>query len=358
MAARRPGFPKTFIEFQRRFSTDEACEQYLAECRWPDGFRCPRCGNEKAWALPTRRLRECAACHYQASTTAGTILHRTRTPLLIWFWAAFLMITDKRGVSALGIQRQLGIARYETAWMILHKLRRATVNLERTRLTGEVEVDETWIGGYQPGGKGRTRKGRRAALVVMALEVGNGYPERLRARLVPDDTSASLIGFIKDVVEPGSVVITDGFQSYRALTAAGYTHRRIVEGSGDAFTNPVPHLHQAIGNLKAWLNGTHRGVTRRHLAVYLDEFVFRQNRRLNLAAAFQTLLGLGAGRGPTTYDTITGAKDLPRVAFTPSRKVARAASVPGATASGDTAEALGASSQQAASGTTARVTGG
>ena len=286
MAARRPGFPRTVIEFQRRFSTDEACELYLAECRWPDGFRCPRCGNEKAWALPARRLRECTACHYQASTTAGTILHRTRTPLLVWFWAAFLMIIDKRGVSALGIQRQLGIARYETAWMILHKLRRATVNLERTRLTGEVEVDETWVGGYQPGGEGRTRKGRRAALVVMALEVGNGYPERLRARLVPDDTSASLVGFVKDVVEPGSVIITDGFQSYRALAAAGYTHRRIVEGSGDAFTNPVPHLHQAIGNLKAWLNGTHRGVTRRHLAVYLDEFVFRHNRRLNLAAAF------------------------------------------------------------------------
>jgi transposase-like protein len=282
--------------------------------------------------VPPLRQR---ACHYQASTTAGTILHRTRTPLLVWFWAAFLMIIDKRGVSALGIQRQLGIARYETAWMILHKLRRATVNLERTRLTGEVEVDETWVGGYQPGGEGRTRKGRRAALVVMALEVGNGYPERLRARLVPDDTSASLVGFVKDVVEPGSVVITDGFQSYRALAAAGYTHRRIVEGSGDAFTNPVPHLHQAIGNLKAWLNGTHRGVTRRHLAVYLDEFVFRHNRRLNLAAAFQTLLGLGTGRGPTTYDTITGAKDLPTVFFTPSVKEAGRGTRRTATATGE-----------------------
>lgn len=130
-----------------------------------------------------------------------------------------------------------------------------------------------------------------------------------------------------------------------------------MEGSGDAFTNPIPHLHQAIGNLKAWLNGTHRGVTRRHLAVYLDEFVFRHNRRLNLAAAFQTLLGLGTGRGPTTYDTIIGAKDLPKVAFTPSKKVARAAS-PSVAAAGDTSEALRASSEQGASGKTIQQTGG
>jgi transposase-like protein len=164
------------------------------------------------------------------------------------------------------------------------------------------------------------RKGRRAALVVMALEVRNGHPKRLRARLVPDDTAASLVRFIKDVVEPGSTVITDGWPSYRSLPAAGYVHRRIVEGTGANFTNPVPHLHQAIGNFKAWLKATHHGVSRRHLAVYLDEFVFRHNRRLNLGAAFQTLLGLGTGRGPTTYDTIMGAKDLPQVVFTPSAK--------------------------------------
>jgi Zn ribbon nucleic-acid-binding protein len=147
MPARRPGFPRTLIEFQRRFSTDEACEAYLAECRWPDGFRCPRCDHGTAWVLLARRLRECAACGYQGSTTAGTILHRTRTPLLVWFRAAYLLITDKRGFSALALQRQLGVARYETAWMILHKLRRATVNADRTKLHGRVEIDEAWIGG-------------------------------------------------------------------------------------------------------------------------------------------------------------------------------------------------------------------
>ena len=142
MPARRPGFPRTLIEFQRRFSSEEACEAYLAECRWPDGFRCPRCAHDTAWVLSARRLSECAACGYQVSTTAGTILHRTRTPLVVWFWAAYLLITDKRGFSALALQRQLGVARYETAWMILHKLRRATVNANRTQLRGTVEVDE------------------------------------------------------------------------------------------------------------------------------------------------------------------------------------------------------------------------
>ncbi|OGN85647.1 MAG: hypothetical protein A2X23_12790 [Chloroflexi bacterium GWC2_73_18] len=139
----RPDFPRTLVEFQRRFATEAACEAYLAASRWPDGFHCPHCGHPEAYALPARRLRQCRACRYQVSTTAGTVLHRTRTPLTTWFWAAYLMITNKRGLSALTLQRQLGIGRYETAWMLLHKLRRATVNANRTRLAGVIEVDET-----------------------------------------------------------------------------------------------------------------------------------------------------------------------------------------------------------------------
>ncbi len=150
MARRRVDFPKDLLEFQRRFGTEEACEAYLVECRWPDGFRCPKCGGEKAWVQSARRLRECSTCGHQVSTTAGTIMHRTRTPLVVWFWAAYLMVTDKRGLSALGLQRALGISRYETAWMILHKLRRATVDFSRTKLVGRVEVDEGWVGGADP----------------------------------------------------------------------------------------------------------------------------------------------------------------------------------------------------------------
>jgi transposase-like protein len=319
-------FPKTLIEFSRRFPTEETCEAYLAELRWPKGFICPRCGHDKAWALPARRLRQCAKCDYQASTTAGTILHRTRTGLGLWFMAAFLMITDKRGLSALSLQRQIGVKRYETAWMMLHKLRRATVNANRSKLVGTVEVDEAWIGGEQKGlPGGRNRVGRAAALAVFAVELTGDVPQRLRVKLVPDDTADSLVGFIKEVVEPGSTIITDGWNSYRGLPREGYTHKRIVEGKGAAFINPVPHTHIAIGNCKAWLIGTHKGVWRRHLGAYLDEFVFRYNRRRNLALAFRTLLGYGASRGPTTYETINGAQDMPKIVFTPSKATRNAA---------------------------------
>jgi transposase-like protein len=317
-----PSFPRTLIEFQRRFSTEEACEAYLAECRWPDGFRCPKCGHDESWTISTRRTRECKSCHYHASVTAGTILHNTKTDLVIWFLAAYLMITDKRGLSALTLQRQLGLRRYETAWMMLHKLRRATVAANRTKLSGVIEVDEAWIGGEQKGMPGgRSRAGRRAALAVFAVETRDGKPIRLRIKLIPDDKAVTLIAFIKEVVEPGSTVITDGWKSYLSLPAHGYVHQRVVEGSGAAFVNPVPGVHIAIGNLKAWLIGTHKGVWPRHLGAYLDEFVFRYNRRRNLPLAFRTLLGLGTSRGPTPYTTINGAQDMPKIVYTPSNKV-------------------------------------
>jgi transposase-like protein len=142
----RPTFPKTLREFQSQFSSEEACQKYLASCRWPDGFVCPRCGNQSAYELVKLKRWQCTGCRHQVSVTAQTILHNTKIPLTVWFWAAYLMTTDKRGISALLLQRQLGLRRYETAWMMLHKLRRAMINLEREPLRGEVEVDETWIG--------------------------------------------------------------------------------------------------------------------------------------------------------------------------------------------------------------------
>ena len=316
MASRRPTFPRTVVEFQRRFPTEEACEAYLAECRWPDGFACPRCGHRKAWAHAARRLRECAACGYGVSTTAGTILHRTRTPLLTWFWAAFLMIIDKRGLSALGLQRQLGIARYETAWMLLHKLRRATVNFNRTKLRGTVEVDEAWIGGKQPGTRtrGRAREGRRAALVVLALGRAGLFPARLRPASCPTTprrrSSASYRRWWSARHRhrrlPGYLALPSGF------------HERIVGATGRPSQRPASTTRSATSELDL---GTHKGVSRDHLASYLDEFVFRHNRRTNLGAAFQTLLGLGTSREPTTYATITGAQDLPKITYAPSVKV-------------------------------------
>src|SRR5437667_12082693 len=171
MRVPRPPFPKTLREFQAKFASEEACQQYLAACRWPDGFVCPRCGQRRAYELVQRRRWQCVGCRHPVSLTAGTILHKTNIALTVWVRAGYLMTTDKRGLSALLLQRQLALGCYETAWMMLHKFRRAMVNLAREPLQGEVEVDDTWIGREQAGLRGsRQLKGRKAALRLVAVE--------------------------------------------------------------------------------------------------------------------------------------------------------------------------------------------
>ncbi|MDP2663145.1 MAG: IS1595 family transposase [Dehalococcoidia bacterium] len=311
----RPPFPKTLRQFQADFASEEACQQYLAACRWPDGFICPRCGHRRAYELVNQRRQQCAGCRHQVSVTAGTVLHQTKLPLTQWFWAAYLMTTDKRGVSALLVQRQLGLSCYETAWMMLHKLRRAMVNAIREPLHGEVEVDETWIGGEQAGLRGsRQLKGRRAALVLVAVERRGNATGRVRRRVIPDFKAKTIIPFLTQNVSPGSTIYTDGLKSFEGLQEAGFKHiaraqplrSELRKGAKSA----VPLADRAIGNLQQWLIGTYHGVSRAQLQVYLDEFVFRHNRRKHPAAAFQTLLGLGTGRKSTEYQRIRAAKDL------------------------------------------------
>ena len=262
-----------------------------------------------------RRLRQCARCRHQVSLTAGTILHRTRIPLTHWFWAAYLMTTDKRGVSALLLQRQLGLSCYETAWMMLHKLRRAMVNVAREPLHGEVEVDETWIGGEQAGLRGsRQLKGRRAALVLVAVEKCGKGSGRVRMKVIPDFKARTILPFLTENISAGSTIYTDGLKSFEGLTEAGFKHiacpqplrSELRKGAKSA----VPLADRAIGNLQQWLIGTYHAVSKPQLQVYLDEFVFRHNRRKTPAAAFQTLLGLGTGRKSTEYEQIRGAQDL------------------------------------------------
>ena len=310
----RPPFPKNLREFQRQFTTEEACQDYLAACRWPDGFACPRCRHPRAYRLREHRRWQCGACRYQVSLTAGTILHNTKTPLTVWFWAAYLTVTDKRGISALLLQRQLGLRRYETAWMLLHKLRRAMVNAAREPLRGEVEIDDTWVGGPQPGLRGsRQLKGRKAAIVVVAVEKRGRVSGRIRMAVVTDFKQTTMIDFVKQHVSSGSTVYTDGLKGFEGVQAAGVKHvartqplRSDLRRGARAV---VPLADRAIGNLQQWLIGTYHGVSKAQLQVYLDEFVFRHNRRRQPMAAFQTLLGLGTGRAPTPYRRIRGAGD-------------------------------------------------
>ena len=308
----RPSFPKTLRQFQSDFATEEACQEYLAACRWPDGFICPRCGHRRAYELLNQRRQQCAGCRHQVSLTAGTVLHGTKIPLTHWFWAAYLMTTDKRGVSALLVQRQLGLSCYETAWMML---RRAMVNVAREPLHGEVEVDETWVGGEQAGLRGsRQLKGRKAALVLVAVEKRGRGSGRVRMKVIQDFKAKTILPFLQQNVSPGSTIYTEGLKSFAGLSEAGYKHiartQPLRTELRKGAKSTVPLADRAIGNLQQWLIGTYHGVSKPQLQVYLDEFVFRHNRRKTPAAAFQTLLGLGTAQQSTEYERIRGAKDL------------------------------------------------
>ena len=201
------------------------------------------------------QLWQCAACRHQTSVTAGTILHRTKAPLTVWFWAAYLMTTDKRGLSALLLQRQLGLGNYETAWMMLHKFRRVMVNTNREPLRGEVEVDDTWIGGTQAGLRGsRQLKGRKAALVLVAVERRGQVTGRVRMEVIPDFKAATLLAFLKKHVSLGATLYTDGLKSYTDLETAGYRHVPRIQPSRTALRkgtkSVVPLADRAIGNLQ------------------------------------------------------------------------------------------------------------
>lgn len=293
------------MEFQERFATEEACREYLFASRWPGGFVCRACGGQEAGPMHRARLVwQCRSCAQQTSVTAGTVMHATRTPLRTWFWAAYLVATHHPGISAKQLQRQLALARYETAWLILHKLRRAMVAPERTPLRDEVEIDECFIGGLEPGLRGGRQHGKKV-LVGVAIEARGRGSGRLRLGVLADASGDSLGAFAAATTEPGATVHTDGLPGYRRLRYAGFDHRPRTATSAEPGEQLLPRAHRAVSNLKAWLHGTHRAVGDEHLAVYLDEYVFRHNRRATPMAAFQTLLGLGALHEPSTYAQIT-----------------------------------------------------
>jgi len=268
-------YPKTVIEFVDRFSTDKACWDYLVNIRWPNGFRCPKCNGTNGW-INIRDVFECASCAYQTSITAGTLLEGTRKSLREWFHAMWWICTQTTGGSAKGLQRLLGLNSYQTAWAWLHKLRIAMVRADRTPLSDTVEVDETFIGGSFPGKSGRGAEGK--TLVVVAVELQGKQNERIRLAVIPNAASEILDGFVKENISEGSTVITDGWSGYNNISNLGYKHKVETKTVGE--NDLLPHVHTISSLLKRWLLGTHHGaVSPKHLQPYLDEFVFRQNRR-------------------------------------------------------------------------------
>src|SRR5690349_20559104 len=303
--------PQDCLEFNARFGTDEQCREYLFQARWPDGFRCDGCGHGDAYTLRTRLVYECTACGKQHSLLAGTLFEQTKTGLARWFLAIYLVTSSKGGIAATELKRQLGLGSYQTAWTWLHKLRKAMVRPDRQPLAGRVEVDETHLGGPRPGRPGRGAAGKAA--VAGAVEAGRGKARgrrlgRLRLAPLADASAESLEAFLAAHVAKPATVTTDGWRGYLGLPAEGYDHEPINLAAtwGDAALR-LPGIHLVFSLVKRWLLGTHHGaVSEKHLPAYLDEYVFRFNRRTAtlVSHGFARLIEQAIKTGPTTYREI------------------------------------------------------
>lgn len=302
-------YPRTLQEFDKWFSTEKSCADCLRRLRWPNGFHCPACGGNKYW-MTARGLFRCKTCQRQTSPIAGTIFEGTRKPLRTWFQAIWFVTNQKSGGNALGLQRLLGLGSYQTAWAWLHKLRRAMVRSGRDRLSGRIEVDETYLGGPEGDVRGR-RLEKKALIVVAAQEDGKGIA-RIRMRAIPDASAHSLIPFVEESVEPGSVIHTDAWLGYVPLERKDYIHEvTFLKGNKKSPSDLLPRVHHVVSLLKRWLMGTHHGaVKREHLDYYLDEFTFRFNRRLSQARGllFYRLLQQAVEVDPVSYRQIVGGK--------------------------------------------------
>ncbi len=295
-------FPRSLIAFQRQFPDDAACAAYLFSVRWPEGFRCPGCGHDHAWRLRTKAWTyECSACRRQTSVTAGTILHGSKLALQVWFWAAYLMATHSNGISALQVQKQLGLGSYKSAWLLCTKLRRAMVDPERNPLSGVVEVDETAVN-YRtrsdPPAGGHGRSGVGKLRIAGAVELHNDRPGRIRLAPIKDFAAASLHPFLAANIAPNNTAKTDGWSGYNR--APGVDHQPHVIGAMAAHV-VLPWIHRVFANLKTWALGVYHGLRPKYLQAYLDEFVFRFNRRRTRHAAFHSLLAIGSHTNPVTY---------------------------------------------------------
>lgn len=296
------------MEFESRFSSEDACEEYLIQIRWPEGFVCPVCAARKAWRTE-RLLFHCAACGRQISVTAGTIFQGTRKPLPMWFRAMWWVTSQKNGASAKGLQQSLGLGSYQTAWTWLHKLRRAMVRPGRDQLSGLVEVDETYVGGPEESfGRGAQSK----TLVIIAVEKHGRAFGRARMAVITAATKDELCGFVQSCVAPGSTVRTDGWAGYRALKELSYEHDRVAQQHNPQTPSELlPGVHLVASLLKRWLLGTHQGaVSPDHLPYYLDEFTFRFNRRASKSRGqlFYRLMEQAVALDPTPYKSLIKPK--------------------------------------------------
>ncbi|WP_297842523.1 IS1595 family transposase [Pseudomonas sp.] len=298
------------LSFIRKYPDETACIAAIAKLRWADGFSCSKCGSTKAHHLKSRpRIFECSGCHHQHSVTAGTVFHKTRTDLTKWFLAAYMMASDKRGVSAMHVSRELGM-RYDTAWLMCHKLRAALFERNGFELKNFIEADETFYGGYREKGlRGRSKNDKKATVVLAVEKVlakkGNRewIAGNARIEVIESADATTLTDFMTRNVAPKARIITDGWRGYNGLKDAGFKHHGVI-ASGPAAGEHLPMVHIMFSNLKAWLNGTHHGVSKKHLHRYLREWNYRFNRRNGPVAEF--VLNRLATRTGITYQALVG----------------------------------------------------
>jgi len=293
----------SLYDFLKRFPSEDDCFHYLIEKRWPDGFRCSKCHNQKAYFIEKQRRFQCTLCRHQTSVTAGTVFHRLRHPLLTIFWAVYLVATSKKGMSAMELKRKLDIRSYQTAWLLLHKIRSAMASSQMFPLTGDVEVDETFVGGRRPGKRGRGAEGK--SLVAAAVETNGKTMGRAYLETIGSASTDNLTSFISRNLTPGVKVTSDGFKSYGFL-AEYFRHVPVNTSTSISDNVSLPKVHIVIANLKMWLRGTYNCLPSKHLQHYLDEFIFRFNRRWYLDNIFDKLLLRCVSGTSFSYAELTG----------------------------------------------------
>jgi predicted RNA-binding Zn-ribbon protein involved in translation (DUF1610 family)/transposase-like protein len=293
----------TLLQFQERFKDDEVCREHLFHIRWPEGFQCPHCGHTEYYNHTSRHLYTCKQCGYQASVMAETVMHRSHTPLRKWFWAIFLASHDKRGIAAQRLADEIGVS-YPTAWLILHKIRKAMADRDAYyQLAGIVEVDDTYFGGPKRGGK-RGRGTEKTKVIVAVSLDKKGKPEYTKMAVSDDLTSKSLVGFAEKNITAGSTISSDAYSSYlKAFSDGRHTHEpQKFDAKGD--TDHLRWLHTVVSNAKAFILGTYHGLDATHFQAYLDEFCFRINRRFFASQLFDRLLCACASTVTVTYKNL------------------------------------------------------
>lgn len=303
----QPHTIRSVMDFMKYFNTDEKCLDYLINLKWGEtGFRCSRCGHDEYGVITTRNLLQCKRCYNQESFISNTIMRGTRKSLAQWFWAIYTIATQKTGISAMELYRQMEFGSYQTAWTWLQKIRMAMVDPGRPKLNFDVEMDETYI--FTGDERGRSMAGEKV-LVLCAVEVINNLKKptsgKIYLRSVEAASQVNINSFVKDHVMPHSTIRTDGWKGYNGLTKIGYVHKVMRLTCPADASKQLPRVHRVFANLQSWLIGTHKFVSKKHVQNYLNEYTARFNSRRHPIEVFNDVLRLTLLAEPRTYKEFT-----------------------------------------------------